>query len=385
MPTTRFIDILVVGAGPAGSRAAAAAARQGAQTVLVDAKPRIGEQPHCGEYVPTRLFAEAQLDRSAVLQSVDCMETRVLSAGMRGTGRSATESAAVPKRTLKVISSPFPGFIIDRVRFDRDLAREAAFQGVTVLCSTRVVRRVDEGWVLKCGKEEMTMAPQFVIAADGAVSTVAAILGLTAPNYLRGVQAEVPLVQPLENTVIFLDRDFFGGYGWLFPKGKTANVGLGVAAGNHVHPAALLEKFLAHLSEQGLIRPGKLARSSGLIPVSGIRRELAVDNIVFCGDAAGLTHPITGAGIPQAVFSGDLAGRYAAEALRTGNRRLFVDYQAEITGWYGGVIGHAVAKRLLMMRLWEAPDFQRVCEETWIGFKGYRKRFRLPDTSQQSG
>ena len=365
MPITQRVDILVVGAGPAGSRAAAAAAREGAETLLVDAKTRIGEQPHCGEYVPARLFGEANLDRCPVMQAVDYMETRVV---------GSREAGATGKQTLQVTSSPVPGFIIDRVRFDRDLARAAAAQGATVFCSTRVVRRENDAWILKCGTDEISVTPRFVIAADGATSSVAAMLGLSAPDYLRGVQAEVPLAQPLKGTLIFLDRDFVGGYGWLFPKGSTANVGLGVAVADSVHPRALLDELLARLSAEGLIRPGKLARSGGLIPVSGMRAELTRGNVLLCGDAAGLTHPITGAGIPQAIFSGDLAGRTAAEALRAGNQQPLVEYKEAIRSWYGGVIRHAAAKRAVMMQLWGHEDFPRVCEETWIGFKGYRKR-----------
>lgn len=72
-------DILVVGAGPAGSSAAAAAARAGAETVMIEAKVRIGEQPHCGEFVPERMFGEMTLPGSAVMQRVDYLETRVTS------------------------------------------------------------------------------------------------------------------------------------------------------------------------------------------------------------------------------------------------------------------------------------------------------------------
>ncbi|MBI5569925.1 MAG: NAD(P)/FAD-dependent oxidoreductase [Desulfomonile tiedjei] len=386
MPTIQPIDILVVGAGPAGSRAAAAAAREGAAALLVDTKSRIGEQPHCGEYVPARLFAEANLDRSTAMQPVDYMETRVVgsrqpslevrsdSPGNDGCSKRTTEPDPTVKETLTVTTSSFPGFIIDRVRFDRDLARAAAAQGATVLCSTRLVRREHDAWILKSGKDEMTVTPRFVIAADGAASTVAALLGLAPPDYLRGVQAEVPLTRPLKGTLIFLDRDFVGGYGWLFPKGATANVGLGVAVAHDAHPGALLEELLGRLLQEGLISPGKLARSSGLIPVSGMRPELTRGNVILCGDAAGLTHPITGAGIPQAIFSGDLAGRYAVEALRKGNQQPLDEYGEEVRSWYGGVIGHAAAKRGVMMQLWRHEDFPRVCEETWIGFKGYKSR-----------
>ena len=66
-------DILVVGAGPAGSSAAAAAANSGARTILIDAKARIGEPLHCGEFVPQMLFSEFPLDRGCIVQPVEVM------------------------------------------------------------------------------------------------------------------------------------------------------------------------------------------------------------------------------------------------------------------------------------------------------------------------
>ncbi len=78
MPDILLCDILVVGAGPAGSTAAAAAAREGAETVMIDAKVRIGEQPHCGEFVPERLFSETAIEKTAIIQRVDYLETRLI-------------------------------------------------------------------------------------------------------------------------------------------------------------------------------------------------------------------------------------------------------------------------------------------------------------------
>ncbi len=367
MPGTLLCDILVVGAGPAGSMAAAAAAREGAETVMIDAKVRIGEQPHCGEFVPERLFSDAAIERTAIIQRVDYLETRV-TAQAEAVGREESE------RKKSEISSP--GFLIDRVRFDRDLAREAAAQGVTVFCSARLLHAADEGWVVKHGGKNRIFRPKLTIAADGACSAVAAALAMKAPEVLRGLQAEVPLVDPLNKTLVFLDRNFVGGYGWVFPKGKAANVGIGAIPGKHLRMGKRLDQFMETLCKEGLIRRGVLARSGGLIPVSGIRERLVLGTVAFCGDAAGLTHPITGAGIPQAVFSGELAGRAAAAALKNSDTRYLGEYEAEIRSRYDGVSGHALGKRALMMDRWYDPDFEGLCEETWIGFKGYRKRIR---------
>jgi digeranylgeranylglycerophospholipid reductase len=384
MRDTPSCDILVVGAGPAGCTAAAAAARGGAKTVLIDSKVRIGEQPHCGEFVPERLFSEAPVETAAIIQKVDRMETRVI-ARARTPGLDAIPSGQitdqdtpgdVERSECRRSQVPSPGSLIDRVRFDRDLAREAAAQGVTVFCSTRLLRAENGGWAVQHGGETGIFRPRLTIACDGACSTVATALAIKPLDVLRGLQMEVPLAKPMNKTLIFLDQNFVGGYGWVFPKGKVANVGLGAVLGNRSRMGKMLEQFAETLCREGLIRRGVLARSGGLIPVSGMRDQLVVGSVVFCGDAAGLTHPITGAGIPQAMFSGELAGRAAADAIKKGDTSYLSEYESEIRNRYQGIINHALTKRRLMMRRWDDLDFGALCEETWIGFKGYRKRIR---------
>jgi digeranylgeranylglycerophospholipid reductase len=377
MAATFPCDILVVGAGPGGSRAAAAAVREGARVVMIEAKTRIGEQPHCGEFVSARLFTELGLDDTSIVQRVDSMETLVLA------GPDDRVEGSFGETVLqREISSP--GFLIDRPRFDRDLARQAAALGAIVLSSTRLIRKEGPEWLAVSGREELSFRPRVVVAADGALSRVAKCIGLEAPELLTGAQCEVPLVQQLSKTIVFLHPSFVGGYGWLFPKGLVANVGLGISPGSENSPASLLDKFLAFLVSQGLIREGILSRTGGVIPVSGLRESLVRDNVVFCGDAAGLTHPITGAGIPQAVFSGDAAGIAAAKTSESGDYRHLTDYEIQMTGAYGGVIRHARSKRVFMREAWNQGDFSALCQETWIGFRGYNKRIR-PEQAGSNG
>lgn len=371
-------DLLVVGAGPAGSRAARAAAGQGIRTVLVDAKTRIGEQPHCGEFVSEQLFRESGLPRTAIVHHVDFMETRIIPSEDPAFHGQAS-SGAWNKAPGSIV--PSPGFLIDRVRFDRELAREAAAAGATVLSSTRLVRRSSKSWVVQSGSDEHVVFPRLTIAADGARSTVARLLGLPQPTVLRGIQIEAPFTGQSDRTYVLFHPSLQDGYGWVFPKGSVANVGLGVRADRETDPAQLLGDFAGWLHTMGLIGRGRLAHWGGLIPVSGLQARLVVENVLLCGDAAGLTHPITGAGIAQAVFSGELAGRAAAEALRTDSDQPLQAYEDEVRGRFSGVIAHALAKRAFMISHWHDADFSSMCERTWIGFRGYRKRERSGTTA----
>jgi geranylgeranyl reductase family protein len=356
--------VLVVGAGPAGSCAAAGIAAAGVKTLLIDSKKRIGEQPHCGEFVPRQLFVEFDLDKSCIHQAVDTMETLVVDLD-DPTGGASEHTSSVS-----------PGFLIDRVLFDRGLAREAAASGATVLAGARLTGREHDSWMVSFKGHDYAVNPEIVIAADGAMSTVTSLLGLERPEVLRGVQVEVPLEKPLDRTFVLLSRELVGGYGWLFPKGLTANVGLGVAPKPNISPSFLLNRLIEWLRQKKLIREGTLASSGGLIPVSGIRQPLVLENVILTGDAAGLTHPITGAGIAQAVFSGRQAGLAAIQCLKTGSRNSLEQYEQEVRTRYEGPLNHARAKRNLMMSMWDCTDFNRTCNRSWIGFRGYKKRVR---------
>ncbi len=92
---------------------------------------------------------------------------------------------------------------------------------------------------------------------------MAGVLGLDPLQVIKGIQVEAPLSEPLNRTMVFLDRAFVGGYGWVFPKGNVANVGLGVARDQNA--GEILEKFLEGLRRSGVVRPGTLARSGGAI------------------------------------------------------------------------------------------------------------------------
>ncbi len=369
------VDLLVVGAGPAGSRAACSAADGGLATVLIDAKIRIGEQPHCGEFVPARLLSELDVEDSCIIQKVDSMESWVVD--FPESAPSAVESRHARLDIVKQVSTASPGYLIDRVRFDRDLARSAAERGAQVLAGARLQGIRDGAWIVSCKGNEYEIAPKIAIAADGASSSAAHILGLPRLPALHGLQVEVPLVTQRNSTIILLSKMFFGGYAWLFPKRNVANVGLGIDPGSALKPAVILDHLLRSLTESKLVRPGCLARYGGLIPVSGLRSSLVMGNIIFAGDAAGLTHPITGAGIPQAVFSGELAGMAAVSAVKSGNFSSLSNYETEIRGRYEGVLKHAVSKRQFMLQHWNSTsDFPELLERTWIGFKGYGKRIK---------
>ena len=341
------VDVLVVGGGPAGALAAQAAAEAGAAVILVDKKRRLGAQPHCAEFVPRLLDTEVSIPPRAKVQPVIGMETR-LSGGVGG-------------------FMDGPGWILDRQVFDHDLARRAAQAGARVWAGAGLRGRQGDDWLVRRAGRERRVRAGCLVAADGAGSFLARLLEMARPDLLVGRQVEVVLRQPLDHTVVWLEQRFTGGYAWLFPKGPVANLGLGVRAA--AGPARLLEDLRGHLIDRGIIKPGVLAVTGGAIAVSGPRPELHQGRVLFCGDAAGLTHPVTGAGIPQAVFSGQEAGR-AAAALAGGDFGAADQYAHQVTVRYGRYLQRGLEARRRWDQQWGQDDFSRLMRQTWPAWAG---------------
>ncbi len=249
-------DILVVGAGPAGSSAARAAASRGLDVLVVERRETIGVPVQCAEFIPAPLLGVIGLARDFVVQSVRGMKTILPDGG--------TEHMRAP------------GFMIRRDLFDQALARAAEEEGARVLASTRVLR-LEEGEVVVRSKgeaEEERVAPRVIIGADGPCSTVGRWIGSENLNLIPAVQWRVPLASPIEHTEVHFHEDFYGGYGWLFPGGREANVGLGRKQRNKHDEriGKVLERFVSRLAEEGKVEPRPLRTTAGWIPAEPARK-----------------------------------------------------------------------------------------------------------------
>ena len=345
--------ILVIGAGPAGSSAAISAAKKGMDILVVEQRAKIGVPVQCAEYIPALLVGKLNLGTGFVAQKVSQMRT-IMPDG------SCTDMAA-------------PGFMIHRDRFDQTLAREAQKLGTKFLLSARAVERTEDGSVVvknrRTGKTVL-VTPNVIIGADGPRSKSALWCGVSDRNLLPAVQYKMALHSPMNHTEVYLSPDFYGGYGWLFPKGEMANVGLGIKRQNASQGGirALLDEFVEKLKMDGKIKGKLLGSTGGLIPASP--SESAVyGNILLAGDAAGHTHPITGAGIFAAVSAGRMAGNWAAKAIEENNLEILKKYDHEWRDLFGDTLNRAHAKRQMMEREWDR--FHQVIKSCWIGFREY--------------
>jgi digeranylgeranylglycerophospholipid reductase len=339
-------DVLIVGLGPAGGAAALAAARAGLRVVAVERRRNIGRPVQCAEYVPLFLGKMAQRT-GAEIQRMHGMRT-VLPSGIE-------------------TDSSFPGLMIDRERFDAGLAQAAREAGAEVLTGCRFLGLDREKSLAYCrdGGGEKTVAYRVLIAADGPCSPVALALGLPRLDTVLARQVVVPLNRKTARTEVFLSGDYPGGYAWLFPKGERANLGIGVERRAAGRLGGLLRALHQRMIEQGRVGETVLLRSGGAIPVGGLRPELTVGTVLFAGDAAGLTHPVTGAGIHPAVVSGEMAGKAAVTRL-SGREGALKDYADEVRDLFGASLARAVRRR----KEAHGSDDEAM-RRSWVAFREY--------------
>jgi digeranylgeranylglycerophospholipid reductase len=347
-------DVLVIGLGPAGGAAAAAAAARGLKVTAIDRKHVIGEPMQCAEFIPLPLARHAQ-GAGVLLQRI---------AGMN----SVLPSGAVT-------ASPFPGLMVDRAAFDRALAHEAQRAGAKlVLAST--LRGVDAAIKVACiatPKGDVDIRYRVLIAADGPHSVIARELGLAPLATVNTRQYTVALTHPYHATDIWLSHDYPGGYAWLFPKGGRANLGLGIDQGIKRDLKTPLDALHRRLVAAGRVGSEIFFHTGGAIPVGGLRERLAVGNVMFVGDAAGLTHPITGAGIAAAVISGERAGQAAASYLGDRNDAALREFEDDVRDQFETSLARAVSRRNELNKYWRtaAAAQDSPHRRGWIAFPEY--------------
>ena len=296
-------DVLVVGAGPAGSSAARFASEGGARTLLVDQRPRIGVPVQCGEFLPSVDELADLLDCREVLdEAYDIPRESIL--------RETTEMVCVSPGGHR-FRFPLTGLSVDRTRFDPALAERAQKAGAELRHPVGVTRATPDGVRLATGEE---VSATVVIGADGPLSTVARGFGFSIPRLLyRMITATVDGGFPPEID-LFFGSVAPGGYAWIIPKSGCANVGLGVTS---IPRGGSLSRLLDRFTAMNGLGPAT-GRTRWWVPIGAPPSTAVHGSALLCGDAANLVMATNGGGIPTAMISGRDAGVAAAAHVRTG-------------------------------------------------------------------
>ncbi|QIE42921.1 geranylgeranyl diphosphate reductase [Rhodobacteraceae bacterium SC52] len=303
-----MFDVIVVGGGPSGATAAEDLARSGAHVAMLD---RDGRIKPCGGAIPPRLIEDFALPENQLVAKITT--ARMISP----TGRAVD----IP------IENGFVG-MVDREHFDEFLRGRAAKAGAERLTGTFLrVERDDQGTHVvyreKATGDERRERTKLVIGADGARSRVAAaelpggskIPYVLAYHEIIDAPGATEKYDPARCDVIYdgaISPDF---YGWVFPHGKSASVGMGTALGS----VDLKQATAALRSSAGLAECKTLRREGAPIPLKPLDRWDNGRDVVLAGDAAGVVAPSSGEGIYYAMVGGRVAATAAMATLMSGD------------------------------------------------------------------
>jgi geranylgeranyl reductase family protein len=286
------IDVLVVGAGPAGSATAIHLARSGARVLLAD-KARFPRDKPCGGGLTGRALRHLPCDVEPVVERV--VGRLVVRARYRG--KVARTS---PDPLIKMTQ---------RRRLDLHLAEQAAAAGADFRDDAGVAELEldDRGVTARVDGTQVRAA--FLVGADGANGVVARHAGLGG-GIVRGVALEgkvrwSTLAQATYEDAAWVELGVVpGGYGWVFPKGDHANLGVG----GWMSEGPSLRAHLDRLARAHGVEPSALADVRGhRLPMRELGAPAARGRVLLVGDAAGLVDPLSGDGIYEAFVSAKLA------------------------------------------------------------------------------
>jgi len=354
---TVTIDVLVVGLGPAGAAAAAEAAARGFSVLAVERNAEPGLPVQCAEFVPMMIGTELPDMGTCRIQKIDSMAT-------------------VIEEDAPFITADFRGYMVDRARFDQHLIAKAKAAGADCRFASPV-RSLDQVGCAVIG-DGLTVKPKIVIGADGPRSVVGRAIGAENIDLVETRQISVDLAEEYSATDIFLYRDIVGGYAWLFPRGRICNLGLGVIGEHKSRLKPLLDALHAQLVAEGRVGREIHRHTGGLIPVGGMVGpvgSLGGTPVLLAGDAAGLTNPITGAGIASAAMSGRMAGA-AAAAWLDGDTGPLADYAEELADIFGPSLKLALRRRRGILSRYKDGGQPEACDmrDAWIAFPQYWSR-----------
>ncbi|WP_197378242.1 menaquinone reductase [Mycolicibacterium mengxianglii] len=343
----RGADVVIVGAGPAGSAAAAWAARAGRDVTVIDAAtfPR---DKACGDGLTPRAVAE--LERLGLGPWLD---DHIRHVGLRMSGFGSAVEVPWPGPSF-----PATGSAVPRTELDDRVRQVAADSGASMLLGVKAVDVEHDSTgkvaavVLGDGRR---VTCRELIVADGARSTLGRVLGrqwhqetvygVAGRAYLRSPRADEPWIHS-DLELRSVDGAVLPGYGWIFPLGNgEVNIGVGALATSK-RPAdialkPLIKHYTALKSQEWGFEGEPRAVSSALLPMGGAVSGVAGPNWMLIGDAAACINPLNGEGIDYGMET----GRLAAELLGTGD--LSCVWPAVLQSHYGK--GFSVARRLALL------------------------------------
>ena len=296
-------DIIIVGAGPAGSRIAQKLSQLGHSVVVVDKNLSSGDDICC-----------------TCILSQECLSTFSLDNGLVLRQASSAKFLSPSGEYLRLCRQSPVAAIVDRARLNVHLAEMAQASGTRYLFGAKasdVSHQADAVEVRINGQPgERVIKAKAAVIATGFGSTLPARLGLgEIKNFILGAQAEVA-INGIDEVEVYFDQKLTpGGFAWLVPT--TDKRGL-VGLLTRDQADSSLESLLRTLSSQGKIASDQTVPSYDIVPLKPLPRTYA-DRVLVVGEAAGQVKPTTGGGIYYGLLCADIAAEVLTKAFEAGD------------------------------------------------------------------
>ena len=308
-------DVVVIGAGPGGSRTAQLCAQKGLDVLILEKRPEIGAPKRCAEGIEKNQLLNLGFEENEkfIAQTID---------------RSIVYT--ISGEEIKQDSDKKKGYVLERKLFDKAMASKAAISGAKILVNTEVINLIKENDYI-CGVnidyngKTYKIKSDVVVSAEGVEGKRAKeALNLSPPKpneIISGYQYEmenIDLKDPHQLEFFIGATIAPGGYIWIFPKGeRRANVGIGIVSDCEKSAKYYLDAWIGNKSslQMGSI----LEENAGAIPVGGFLKKMTANGFLAIGDAARQVHPLHGGGLHEATHAAKIAAQVIYEAKSENN------------------------------------------------------------------
>ncbi|RLG15152.1 MAG: NAD(P)/FAD-dependent oxidoreductase [Candidatus Nanohalarchaeota archaeon] len=331
-------DVIIIGAGPGGSRLGQLCAQKGLDVLMIEKRPEIGAPKRCAEGL-----SEVQLKQLGFTGKERFVVNTIYNGSILY-GPSGQSIYLPAKNEI--------GYILERKLFDKELAGNAARAGAKIITNAEVIGMIKEndfvcGVELEYYGEKHKIKSDIVVSAEGVEAKFAReVLNIAVPKpneVMSGYQYELENItmEDSKRLELYAGRDICpGGYIWIFPKGeKRANVGLGIFSNCEKSAKYYLDQWIG--TKNNLRCGSVLEENGGAIPVGGLLRKMTANGFLAVGDAARQVHPMHGGGMHEATYAAKIAADVINEA------KISNDYSAKFLDRYNKTWWHERGNELL--------------------------------------
>jgi len=308
---TNDFDVVIVGAGPAGSTCALMCSKIGLKTVLIEKNSVVGESSVCGGLLPAAVLSEFKIPNHIISRWIS---------GYKVYSPSG-------KQVLMNFSKQ--GATAERKRLDKYLAEMAARNGTKILTSHKACDvRISSTYanvICTSQKGKRIVKGKIVVLANGPKSQlVERIFGkiYSGLKFAIAIQKHYPLINTKDPSFFEAYHDPVLGYGlgWISPMKDYAIVGAGVILSQGNNLQERFEEFVKHYDIAQKVDLNRVLNTEGaLIPFDNFPKKLFAERFLVVGDAGMLCNPFSGDGVYYAMKSGEFAANTISECFKLGD------------------------------------------------------------------